>query len=144
MGATTDVTYSAPLICQEANAQAGNQLTFSSLGEMYNNATSGTTQAICTLPGLEAKTAMKEVVAVVNKSLNVLTDPSTTCTMRIYTPDMSVVFSDGPVTTPCNTAFDIPNLGGGFYRGNIRCYLGAKVGSATASIASVREANFNW
>jgi len=134
----------ANAICQAASGQAGQALTFSTLGEAYNNLTSGTTAAICDLPGLRADTAVSEVGVTLWKGSNLDTNPPSTCTLRVYSEDLGVVFSDGPVSTPCNHTLLVTGLGGQKYFGNVRCTFNAKNASGVAAMMdSITEVHYN-
>jgi hypothetical protein len=139
-GTTFYAEHKANQVCVPANAQAGNHLTYDSIGGVYNNLTGSSTQSICDLPGI-AGHSVKKVAAIVRKMNQGTSDQATNCTLRVYRDFANVVYSDAPGATSCDTAMQVTLPANETFDGaNVRCYLNPKVGSSTASIDSVAEA----
>jgi len=135
MGEAASENYPANRVCLPASPQATSVLAYSQYGELYNNSTTVTPAAICDLPVASGR-PLKTITAIVEKFNLGENDQATSCTLRAYNSDFSVVYSDS-ISGNCNAGLFVTNLNGAYLTANVRCGFNPRVGSSYAQVNSI-------
>jgi len=132
------MTHHASEVCSSSDANVG-AITYNALGWVYNNSTTTTRNVACAMPNILGRPASKVAAIVVIDPKN-SASPKTTCTLRVWTGDASVVYSNTG-TSPCSQSLVVEDLGQLSVTASVRCAL-PKKGSIVPSITRITEGTF--